>query len=90
MTSSDHTTERLDEELWQHAWYAFTEEWAWFRSRQDTVKDLGEMSKQTPAEKIDELVHERFHKKFESYVRELDMDTDAPERRMKQKKSKRK
>lgn len=85
-----HVQSRLDEELWQHAWLSYTDEWAWFRAKQDVLKDLGEMAKQTPESQIEELTHRRYHKRFQAYVAELDMELEGNERRSKVKKPRKK
>lgn len=81
---------RLDEELWQHAWYAYTDEWAWFRAKQDAIKDLGSMASVTPADRIEELAHEKYHKKFDVYAQEIDMSAETSVRRVKEKKPRKK
>ena len=70
----------LDQELWQHAWYAFTEEWAWFRAYRDIMSELGEKVIATPVPVVDELIHQRYHEKFNDYVEEVAMDSDHGDR----------
>ena len=68
-------SEAVDDNLWEHAWYTFTDEWAWFRARQDVEKDLA--GKATSDEQLNQLVEEQYTKEFERYVGEVDMK-DAP------------
>lgn len=72
---------RLDQELWQHAWYAFTEEWAWFRAYRDIVNELGVTAASVPESVMEEMVHRRYHEKFNDYVEEVAMDSDGGEGR---------
>lgn len=78
--------DRMDQELWHHAWYAYTDEWAWYRARQDVVQELGEAAAQTPANVLDDRVHRRYHEAFDVYVREIDMNPGGSERKVKEKK----
>lgn len=78
--------DRMDQELWHHAWYAYTDEWAWYRARQDVLKTLGELAGRTVATVMDDLVHRRYHEKFEDYVCEIDMNPSGPERQTKERK----
>jgi len=66
----DHAVE---DELWEHAWYAFTDEWAWFRASQEVEKELGAKSAQTDAAAVQKLVEMKYQKQFEAYVAEIDM-----------------
>ncbi|GMU25689.1 hypothetical protein KJZ71_04875 [Patescibacteria group bacterium] len=88
--SSIQTQRRLDDELWQHAWLSYTDEWAWFRAKQDVMKELGDMALQTPEAQIEDLTHRRYHKSFNAYVAELDMEQEGSDRRSKVKKPKKK
>ncbi|MBI4139143.1 hypothetical protein HY479_03265 [Candidatus Uhrbacteria bacterium] len=73
----DHLTQALDDELWEFAWYAFTEEWAWFRARQEIRKELGSRASKLEEEEMRRRVEQRFNKYFEKFVKELEM-ADAP------------
>ncbi|OGL74334.1 hypothetical protein A3E39_04705 [Candidatus Uhrbacteria bacterium RIFCSPHIGHO2_12_FULL_60_25] len=79
--------DRMDQELWHHAWYAYTDEWAWYRARQEVLKELGALAARTAASVIDDLVHRRYHEKFEDYVREIDMNPTGSERQTKERKT---
>lgn len=64
----DQTSE---DELWEFAWYAFTDEWAWYRAAQELEKDptsakLAETEKKTRLEKM-------YKDNFDRYVAEVDM-----------------
>jgi hypothetical protein len=72
---------RLDEELWHSAWYTYTDEWAWYRARQDVLRELGPLAASTTEETVEDLTHRRYHDKFEEYVGEIDMNPDGGERR---------
>ena len=77
-TQTNALDQRAEEELWQHAWYSFTEEWAWYRARRDVLRELGSLAAQTRDEMVDELAHQRYHKKFDDYIQEIDMTGGAP------------
>ena len=65
---------RIDEELWHQAWHAYTDEWAWFRARKDVLRELGPLAASTTKETIDDLVHRRYHDKYDDYLAEIDMN----------------
>jgi hypothetical protein len=81
--------DRLDQELWHHDWYAYTDEWAWYRARKEVLAELGASASGMKNEAIDDIVHRRYHEKFEEYVREIDMDSGGggTERKSKQRKT---
>ncbi len=76
--------EKMDDELWHAAWYAYTDEWAWFRARRDVLRELGPLAARTVDATIEDLTHRRYHAKFEDYVKEIDMNPEGGgnERRM--------
>lgn len=63
----------LDDEMWEYAWYVFTDEWAHFRAKRDTARETGEMSKTDPTA-FEKAVELRYQKQFDVYVNELEMD----------------
>lgn len=65
---------RLDEELWHHAWHAYTDEWAWYRARKDVLRELGPLAASTTKDTVDDLVHRRYHDKYDDYLAEIDMN----------------
>ena len=69
---------QVDDELWNFAWYAFTDEWAWFCARRDVLRELGNKRSDHSAEAVDRKVEERYRKDFERYVAEVDMKSHAP------------
>jgi hypothetical protein len=73
----DRLETRLDEEMWHHAWYAYTDEWAWYRARKDVLRELGPLAAGTTEATVEDLTHRRYHEKFEEYVKEIDMNPDA-------------
>jgi len=72
----ERITERLDTGLWEHAWYVFTDEWAWYRARQDVEKELNgsPISEQDMRERMEQ----KYHDEFERYVREVEMKDPTP------------
>ena len=67
----------LDDELWEHAWYAFTDEWAWFRAKQAVELELGSERARMGKEDLNRRIETRYQKDFERFVKELEMG-DAP------------
>jgi hypothetical protein len=80
---SAHVVEhQVDDELWNFAWYAFTDEWAWFRARRDVLQELGSKH-DLSADAVDRKVEERYRKDFERYVSEVDMKNKQPAKQSK-------
>lgn len=73
----DHATE---DEMWEFAWYAFTDEWAWHRAGQDVKKDLADLPNKTPEEDAKKLVEARYRENFDAYVAEVDMRDSKKEK----------
>ena len=69
---------QVDDELWNFAWYAFTDEWAWFCARRDVLRDLGAKRGELSSEAMEQKVEERYRKDFERYVAEVDMKNQQP------------
>ncbi|MEI7512193.1 MAG: hypothetical protein WCK01_01910 [Candidatus Uhrbacteria bacterium] len=69
---------QVDDELWNFAWYAFTDEWAWFRARRAVLRDLGSKRTEYSEDAFEKKVEERYRKDFETYVAELDMLDTVP------------
>ena len=59
--------------LWEYSWYTFTDEWAWFRARQDALKELGAAAVRTPSKTMEDLIEKKYEEKFDVYTAELDM-----------------
>ncbi|MEO5927284.1 MAG: hypothetical protein ABIO72_01145 [Patescibacteria group bacterium] len=70
--------EAVEESLWEHAWYTFTDEWAWFRAHQDVEKELD--GKETSEEIFHQRVEQKYTADFERYVEEIDMK-DTPSKK---------
>lgn len=66
----DHAVE---DELWEYSWYAFTDEWAWFRAKRELEKELGTSRKKMDDAEFEKLVEMRYKKQFDRYVAEVDM-----------------
>lgn len=64
---------QAEEELWDYAWYAFTDEWAWFRARQEILKELGSKRTGLTQEALDRKTEDRYREQFDAYVGEIDM-----------------
>jgi hypothetical protein len=72
---------RLEGELWEFSWYSYTDEWAWFRARQDVFKQLGPQSKRIKHDALEDLIEKKYENNFEAYVAEIEIrepsETDA-------------
>ena len=81
----DRLQQALDDELWEFSWYAFTEEWAWFRARQDVRKELGPRAAKLSDDEMHRRIEQRFNKYFEKFVQELEMKDVSVAKARKQK-----
>ena len=63
----------LDDEMWEYAWYVFTDEWAHFRAKRETERETAELAKTDPVA-FEKAVEIRYQKNFDTYVNELEMD----------------
>ena len=68
---------KMEDELWNFAWYSFTDEWAWFRARQDVLKELGAKRSGTSTDALDRKTEDKYRERFERYVMEIDMHEQA-------------
>lgn len=75
-----HETE---DDLWNYAWYVYTDEWAWHRAKDDTIKELGKKAQAFKRDALDRLIQERYEKQFEEYIREIDMKDEQEESEIK-------
>ncbi len=66
----DHAVE---DEMWEYAWYAFTDEWAWHRALQTVSKDKGSQFDSLSESEKEQLVEREYKKHFSRYVAEVDM-----------------
>ncbi|MFH1077893.1 MAG: hypothetical protein V1745_01245 [Patescibacteria group bacterium] len=64
--------QRIDDELWEYAWFAFTDEWAWFRASQAVEQETKGDTAIKPKE-IRKRIEDRYRKEFDRYVKELEM-----------------
>lgn len=70
----DHVAE---DELWEYAWYTFTDEWAWYRAQQDLQSQLD--AKSLSEEDMRKQIESMYRKHFDKYVAEVTMkDEDKP------------
>lgn len=66
--------ERVEDDLWQHAWLSFTDEWAWHRARQEVRGELtpDELARFSPAD-IERAIEQRYEEKFDVYMHEVQL-----------------
>ncbi len=71
---------RVEAELWEYSWYTYTEEWAWFRARQDVLQSLLDKGiEEKPEEFLIENLTESFYDdRFAGYAAEIDMSAEPP------------
>lgn len=69
---------RMEDELWEYSWYTYTDEWAWYRAKQDVLKDLRGAARAKTSDEMDKLVEAQYEKQFEKYVAEVDMQEELP------------
>jgi len=60
-----------EDELWEFAWYAFTDEWAWYRAAQEVDGEERTAALDEAVRKS--KVEQRYREKFDKYVAEVDM-----------------
>ncbi len=68
---------RMETELWEFSWYSYTDEWAWYRAKQEVVKELGPLAESTKRSTLEKLIERRYEERFEDYVGEIDMKEEA-------------
>ncbi|MFA4954404.1 MAG: hypothetical protein WC641_03775 [Patescibacteria group bacterium] len=62
----------VEDELWEFAWYVYTDEWAWYRAGQEAAK--GENGKPlTDASRLKTLTEKFYRDNFDRYAAEIDM-----------------
>lgn len=69
----DRLAALLDDELWEHAWYRFTDEWAWYRAEQEVDRETQKRPRSVSHADRERLVEQRYQRDFESFVQELEM-----------------
>lgn len=62
-----------EDRLWEYSWYAYTDEWAWYRARQDTERELGDQLVLTNPAALEQLIEKTYDDKFDRYTKEIDM-----------------
>lgn len=62
-----------EDQLWEYSWYAYTDEWAWYRARQEVEKELGIQLQLTSSERVEQLIEEEYERSFDRYTKEIDM-----------------
>lgn len=79
--------EQVEDELWQHAWLTFTDEWAWHRAKQDVHKELGKSGlAHLNASEQERAIEDRYNKAFDTYLQEIELpghEEGAPSVRLK-------
>jgi len=68
-----------EDDLWNYAWYVYTDEWAWHRAKAETMKELGNKAQAIKRDALDRLIQERYENNFDEYIKEIDMKEDQEE-----------
>lgn len=77
---------QVEDELWEHSWYSFTEEWAWHRAEQDVKNELGRERKYMDQDQLETLTEKRYEEHLETYIKEISMDEEKQPKAARQKK----
>lgn len=64
---------QLEDDLWEHSWYAYTEEWAWYRAQQDAEAEAKQKTGAAPAITMEKAIELNYRKNVERYIAEIDM-----------------
>lgn len=76
------TFHKEEDELWEYSWYTFTDEWAWFRAKQDALKELGAKIERTPTKALEAKIEAIYEERFDRYAAEVDMqESEANDKR---------
>lgn len=75
--ASHELSHEVEDELWEYSWYTYTDEWAWFRAQKDLLKALGDKAKDVKPDELERRIDEIYRKKFDSFVKEIDMHEEA-------------
>lgn len=70
---ADKEASRIEDELWQQAWLAFTDEWAWHRAKQDVLKKLGKSAAKFQETELESLTEKQYEEAFETYQQEVQL-----------------
>ncbi len=70
--------QEFEEDLWEYAWYAFTEEWAHFRAHQDAEREAKRARRLMAQNEVNTRAHQLYQKRFDEYVAEISMTEPAP------------
>jgi hypothetical protein len=74
--AADDMADRLSDDLWAYSWYVFTNEWAWFRAKQEAVRQLGKkVSGKEENTEFRRLAERLYKRNFEAYTKEIDMQS---------------
>jgi hypothetical protein len=74
-----------EDRLWEYSWYAYTDEWAWYRARQDTEEEIGEAAASLLGpEEFEQRIEKTYDDHFDRYTKEIDMasssETSSPKK----------
>lgn len=62
-----------EDRLWEYSWYAYTDEWAWHRARQETEQEIGDQLSLTSPQRVEDLTEKKYEEHFDRYTKEIDM-----------------
>lgn len=62
-----------EDRLWEYSWYAYTDEWAWHRARQETQPEMGDPLTRINPEEFEDLIEKNYDDHFDRYTSEIDM-----------------
>jgi hypothetical protein len=62
-----------EDRLWEYSWYAYTDEWAWHRARQETEQELEHQLPPLTPDQLEERIEKNYDNHFDRYTKEIDM-----------------
>lgn len=64
---------QVEDQMWEYAWFAFTDEWAWYRATQAVMAEQGKGFAVLSEPERERLIELAYKKNFDTYVAEVDM-----------------
>lgn len=66
--------DQVEDELWQHTWLSFTDEWAWHRAQQEVKKGVSaEELALLSSDEIERATEKCYEEKFDQYTKEIQL-----------------
>ena len=72
---ADEIANRVSDDLWAYSWYVYTNEWAWFRAKQEAQRQMRGQNVNEENAEFRRLAERLYKKNFETYAKEIDMQS---------------